>query len=522
MKNQKYLTVGIIGFVIILPQLLKAQPKKQLINKGVVCISGIYDSIGEADTLTLTIWEHTVSNKIRKFTSTGRVVSVVKNKRFRFLLDSLEEPFYFTLTKITNNVQINLLEYQICCPGDNIEIKIIEAHKFPQKSGFGNNSITFSFNGKGSEKLKCLQDLNNANEILDKNYLQQVDYGSVIRLNNGVVPIADSFSFSYGRMENLLSGQLKILERYKYQLPIDIYQLMKADLVGKYVVNFFVPFLIKFNYPFFNGKSIMSKQDKTDFVKLFQSKVPSFEKFLSFPIKAQVQSFWYADALLYMTYFEGYIVPDKSLYDKLKTQYDGLLRERLITNYLLNNANKRDADSLVNDALTFVKEKIYYNTLAKLLKEQQVGTEAYNFTLEDDLGKIVKLSDFRGKVVFIDFWFTGCGGCSYYFKNVLSKVENIFKNNPNIVFISISVDSNKEKWLRGLNSQLYTSPSVINLYTANKEAEHPIIKQMNVIGYPHPLLIDRNGKIFCNDQGQLKDDGVDGLVSAIKKAAVSL
>ena len=50
------------------------------------------------------------------------------------------------------------------------------------------------------------------------------------------------------------------------------------------------------------------------------------------------------------------------------------------------------------------------------LKAKISGKYAYNFNLPDTLSKRVQLSEFKGKVVFIDFWYTGCTNCVEFYK----------------------------------------------------------------------------------------------------------
>src|SRR6185503_4759935 len=107
----------------------------------------------------------------------------------------------------------------------------------------------------------------------------------------------------------------------------------------------------------------------------------------------------------------------------------------------------------------------YYNTRLQ-------GTAAYNFLLPDPKGNLLSLDDLKGKVVLIDFWFTGCFGCQMVAK-YMPQVENNFKGDTNIVFVSISVDKNKQQWLKSVKESLYTSPGSIKLYTEGKGADHP-------------------------------------------------
>lgn len=72
------------------------------------------------------------------------------------------------------------------------------------------------------------------------------------------------------------------------------------------------------------------------------------------------------------------------------------------------------------------------------------GKPAPVFNLPDINGKMVSLTDFAGKYVFIDYWATWCGPCKAEIPSYKQLIEDY--KSKNIVFISISVDKDKAAW----------------------------------------------------------------------------
>lgn len=120
------------------------------------------------------------------------------------------------------------------------------------------------------------------------------------------------------------------------------------------------------------------------------------------------------------------------------------------------------------------------------------------YKLEDATGKIVRISDFKGKVVFLDFWFTGCAGCSMFYEQTFRRLK--MKYNNQVVFVSISIDKDREKWHRSVASGIYTDSLAVNLYTRGEEEEHKLIQDLGIRYYPALFILDENQVFVSKDE----------------------
>src|SRR5690606_20029243 len=115
----------------------------------------------------------------------------------------------------------------------------------------------------------------------------------------------------------------------------------------------------------------------------------------------------------------------------------------------------------------------YTELLSKVMYGRTKGKKAKAFSLFDEYGNSIKLSDFHGKVVFLDFWFPGCIPCMRYFAETISYAEEKFKDNLDVLFISVGICSDKVKWLDALQTNKYSSSAAINLFTGQAGWNHP-------------------------------------------------
>ncbi len=123
------------------------------------------------------------------------------------------------------------------------------------------------------------------------------------------------------------------------------------------------------------------------------------------------------------------------------------------------------------------------------------GNTAPNFKAYDVNGKGVSLSDFKGKLVYVDIWATWCGPCRIEIPHLI-KLEKEYHKNKNVVFMSVSLDADfdEDKWKKMIKDE---GLGGIQL-RAKGERDSDIAKNYDVRGIPTFLLIDKNGKIISS------------------------
>jgi len=137
--------------------------------------------------------------------------------------------------------------------------------------------------------------------------------------------------------------------------------------------------------------------------------------------------------------------------------------------------------------------------------------------LLDTNRSIHHLSDYKGKVLVFDFWFTGCGNCRELAPK-LKLVEEQFKKNDKVVFISISSDKDIKLWKNSITSGLYTTSSdEVNLYSGGKGIADPLFQKTNFQAAPTLRLVDKNG-YWCDMPVDCRTDDGKDLIAKINQA----
>jgi thiol-disulfide isomerase/thioredoxin len=152
-------------------------------------------------------------------------------------------------------------------------------------------------------------------------------------------------------------------------------------------------------------------------------------------------------------------------------------------------------------------QKTRAEAIAAKMNIYKPGASAMNFTYPDITGKPVSLSDFKGKIVFVDVWATWCGPCK---KEIpyLQALEEEF-HNKDIVFMSVSVDVEKDKeiWKKFVVDQKLGG---VQLMAGGRSK---IAMDYKINGIPRFMLFDKDGNIIDVDAARPSDPKLKELIS---------
>ena len=149
------------------------------------------------------------------------------------------------------------------------------------------------------------------------------------------------------------------------------------------------------------------------------------------------------------------------------------------------------------------------------LNENVAGSDALDFKFPDINGKEIALSDFKGKVVYIDVWATWCGPCKKEFPH-LKELEAAYHGNNGIVFMGVNVDISKDiqKWKNFLEKEQLPGIQIF----AGDRARDELMTPYKIKGIPRFILVGKDGKLIFADAPRPSSAEVKAVIDdAIKK-----
>lgn len=120
-----------------------------------------------------------------------------------------------------------------------------------------------------------------------------------------------------------------------------------------------------------------------------------------------------------------------------------------------------------------------------------VGSDMFDFTLPDAGGKDIKVSDFKGKYLLVDFWASWCGPC----RGELPGLVKLYKKckGKNFEILGVSLDIKKDAWTSAIKKYDLKWPQVCDF----KMWRSLPAQLCGVTAVPYTVLVDPEGKVIA-------------------------
>ncbi len=382
-------------------------------------------------------------------------------------------------------------------PGDDILMAVDAKNFWP----------TLTFSGKNADKFNYyVADYRETDE--------KRNWGNKVYENRKL-----SLDTQYAFLDTIERVKLDMLETWRPKITPIFYKIWQADLLG--MVN---------NYRF---SSIQEAQMKGEKVSL--SSLTTKQREFLYKMPAQ------NDTLVLADYYVSYLGslsrllfadtsqiigsgsdnwPNYPVFQQ--SMLKGRIGERILGGDLFQNLSyqgiSKSSQEQFDNYLRLYPQSQYLAALKKKYTEKlafAAGKPAFPFTLKTAEGKSVNLSDYAGKVVYLDFWAHWCGPCIAEMKPS-KKVKEHFVGNPNIIFLYISIDEAKDrqKWLDAIQKNEITGTHLL----APGAWSDPVAKAYDINGIPAYFVIDRNGAFYSANPPRASQSDGKPLISVLEKA----
>lgn len=264
-------------------------------------------------------------------------------------------------------------------------------------------------------------------------------------------------------------------------------------LVFVYAVGFLVPFLL---------------------LGLFTTQVLNFLKSKQKLLKYTIKAGGIILVIMGIMTFTGWLNGVSSYLNSISTQQQN--NSENVGNDIKDSAKDENVDSNVTDNKTTSESQTAEESNTK--EEENSVIPAFDFTLTDQYGNEHTLSDYKGKVVFLNFWATWCGPCKQEIPHIEELYQEYNLNEDEVVFLGVTnpkseaypnnQDEEKDEIISFLESNEYTFPTVF-------DETGEIFQNYYISAFPTTFMIDKEGNIAGYVPGMMTKDIMQNVINQV-------
>ncbi len=136
--------------------------------------------------------------------------------------------------------------------------------------------------------------------------------------------------------------------------------------------------------------------------------------------------------------------------------------------------------------------------MATKVVQDMLNLQAIEGTFTTLEGKPVKISDWKGKVVIIDYWATWCGPCRQSFPS-LQKLYLRYKDNPNVVFAIVNVWERSDDRVKTVRDFMSKNASLT--FPMYLDKDDSVVGKFGVTGIPTKFYLGKDGRVQFKEVG---------------------
>lgn len=156
----------------------------------------------------------------------------------------------------------------------------------------------------------------------------------------------------------------------------------------------------------------------------------------------------------------------------------------------LGKTKTKELYNVLNDSIKTSTYGKSVNRYLSLNKSPKIGDRYVDFSMPNQKGELISLSNFEGKLILLDFWASSCGPCIEEYP-ALKKAYSKF-NKDGLEIVSISEDQTKERWIKAIQKN---ELNWVNLWQEEGNRADPYLIY-GINGIPDNFLISESGIII--------------------------
>ena len=133
----------------------------------------------------------------------------------------------------------------------------------------------------------------------------------------------------------------------------------------------------------------------------------------------------------------------------------------------------------------------------------------YDFTVLDENGNEVKLSDFAGKPIVVNFWATWCTYCV----REMPDFQTAYEKYPDVQFVMVNVTDGYYETIDSAKQFVEEQGFAFPVFFDTKSSATTAFK---VTRYPQSYFIDANGNLVAHAQGMISMETLEKGISMIR------